>query len=187
MIKLKSIPNILTISRLICCPIWLLLFYFDLYIYCLLLIFYSGISDFLDGFLARKFNATSIIGKALDPIADKIFTSTVLITFIADARANFIVVSAIIIRELIVSGLRETLANYNKSNSLEVTFLSKIKTASQFLAIFILALVPLKISFSNTIYNFGTIFLYLTAILTIYTGYKYVIISINEFKKIESE
>ena len=187
MIRLKNIPNILTISRLLCCPIWLLLFYFDLYIYSLLLIFYSGISDFLDGFLARKFNATSIIGKALDPIADKIFTSTVLITFITDSRANFIVVSAIIMRELIIAGLRETLSNYNKSNSLEVTFLSKIKTASQFLTIFILAIVPLNISFSNTIYNVGTIFLYITAILTVYTGYNYVIISINEFKKIESE
>ena len=90
-------------------------------------------------------------------------------------------------RELIIAGLRETLSNYNKSNSLEVTFLSKIKTASQFLTIFILAIVPLNISFSNTIYNVGTIFLYITAILTVYTGYNYVIISINEFKKIESE
>ena len=186
MIKLNNIPNILTISRLLCCPLWLLLFYFDFYISCLILIFYSGITDFLDGFLARKYNATSIIGKALDPIADKIFTSTVLITFIVDARANFIVVSLIIIRELIVSGLREALSNYNKSSLLEVTFLSKIKTTSQFLAIFILALVPLNISFSNTIYNFGSIFLYLTAILTIYTGYKYVIISIKELKNIES-
>ena len=185
MIKLNNIPNILTISRLLCCPLWLLLFYFDLYIFCLILIFYSGITDFLDGFLARKYNATSIIGKALDPIADKIFTSTVLITFIVDARANFIVVSAIIIRELMVSGLRETLSNYNKSSSLEVTFLSKIKTTSQFLAIFILALVPLNISFSNTVNNFGTIFLYVTAILTVYTGYKYVVISIKELKKIE--
>jgi CDP-diacylglycerol--glycerol-3-phosphate 3-phosphatidyltransferase len=186
MIKLKNIPNILTISRLLCCPLWLLLFYFDFYISCLILIFYSGITDFLDGFLARKYNATSIIGKALDPIADKIFTSTVLITFIVDSRANFIIVSAIIIRELMVSGLREALSNYNKSYLLEVTFLAKIKTASQFLAIFILALVPLNISFSNTVYSFGTIFLYLTAILTVYTGYKYVIISIKELKNIES-
>lgn len=186
MIKLNNIPNILTISRLLCCPLWLLLFYFDLYICCLILIFYSGITDFLDGFLARRYNATSIIGKALDPIADKIFTSTVLITFIVDSRANFIIVSAIIIRELMVSGLREALSNYNKSYLLEVTFLAKIKTASQFLAIFILALVPLNISFSNTIYSFGTIFLYLTAILTVYTGYKYVIISIKELKNIES-
>ena len=186
MIKLHNIPNILTISRLLCCPLWLLLFYFDLYIFCLILIVYSGITDFLDGFLARKYNATSIIGKALDPIADKIFTSTVLITFIVDSRANFIIVSAIIIRELMVSGLREALSNYNKSYLLEVTFLAKIKTASQFLAIFILALVPLNISFSNTVYSFGTIFLYLTAILTVYTGYKYVIISIKELKNIES-
>jgi phosphatidylglycerophosphate synthase len=103
-----------------------------------------------------------------------------------DSRANFIIVSAIIIRELMVSGLREALSNYNKSYLLEVTFLAKIKTDYQFIAIFILALVPLNISFSNTIYSFGTIFLYVTAILTVYTGYKYVIISIKELKNIES-
>ena len=105
MIKLKDIPNILTISRLLCCPIWLILFYFDCYIFCLILILYSAISDYLDGLLAKKFNATSILGKTLDPIADKIFTCTVLITFISDARANSIIVAIIIIREIIVSGV----------------------------------------------------------------------------------
>ena len=187
MIKLKDIPNILTISRLLCCPIWLILFYFDYYIFCLILILYSAISDYLDGLLARKFNATSILGKTLDPIADKIFICTVLITFISDARANSIIVAIIIIREIIVSGLREALANYNRANSLAVTFLSKIKTTFQFLTIFILALVPLNIAFSNKIYNFGSIFLYITAILTVYTGYKYVINSIIEFNKIKRE
>ena len=187
MIKLKNIPNILTISRLLCCPVWLTFFYYDYYISCLILIFYSGISDYLDGFIARKYEVTSIIGKTLDPIADKIFTSTVLITFVADSRANFIIVSLIITREIIVSGLREALSNYNKNNLLEVTFLSKIKTTFQFLSIFILALTPLNIAFSNIIYNFGSIFLYITAILTVYTGYKYVIISIIELKKTKRE
>ena len=110
-----------------------------------------------------------------------------LITFISDARANSIIVAIIIIREIIVSGLREALANYNRANSLAVTFLSKIKTTFQFLTIFILALVPLNIAFSNKIYNFGSIFLYITAILTVYTGYKYVINSIIEFNKIKRE
>ena len=98
-----------------------MLSYFGFYYFILIYIFIAYylyfilvLVDFLDGFLARKFNATSIIGKALDPIADKIFTSTVLITFITDSRANFIVVSAIIMRELIIAGLRETLSNYKQ-------------------------------------------------------------------------
>jgi CDP-diacylglycerol--glycerol-3-phosphate 3-phosphatidyltransferase len=187
MFKQKNIPNILTFSRLLCCPIWLILFYFDYYYLSLILVIYSAISDYLDGFLARKLNSISKIGKTLDPIADKIFTCTVLITFISDSRANFIIVSLIIIRELIVSGLREALAIYNHSQALNVTLLSKLKTAFQFIAIFILTLMPLSIEYSLKIYILGSIFLYLTALLTIYTGYKYVIKSIIILKKMKKE
>ncbi len=185
MFKLKNIPNIFTISRLLCCPLWLILFYFDYYSYSVILIVYSALSDYLDGFLARKLNSESIIGKTLDPIADKIFTCTVLLTFISDSRANFLIVTIIIIREIIISGLREALAIYNQSEVLSVTLLSKIKTTFQFIAIFILSLMPLSLEYSAKIYQFGTIFLYITAILTIYTGYKYVIKSIIVLKNKE--
>ena len=187
MIKLKNIPNILTISRLLCCPIWLILFYFDFYIICLILIIYSAVSDYLDGYIARRYDASSIIGKILDPIADKLFACTVLISFISDSRANVFVVTIILMREIIVSGLREALSKYNKSNLLEVTFLSKIKTTFQFFSIFILALVPINIEFSQKIQNFGSVFLFITAVLTVYTGYKYVIKSIIEINKIKRE
>jgi phosphatidylglycerophosphate synthase len=90
-------------------------------------------------------------------------------------------------REIIISGLREALSKYNKSNLLEVTFLSKIKTAFQFFSIFILALVPINIEFSQKIQNFGSVFLFITAVLTVYTGYKYVIKSIIEINKIKRE
>ena len=185
MIKYKNIPNFLTFSRLICCPLWLILFYFDYYYFCLILVIYSALSDFFDGFLARKFNYLSVIGKTLDPIADKIFTCTVLLTFISDARANVIIVAIIIIREIIISGLREALSIYNKSEALNVTLLSKIKTTLQFIAIFILTLIPLSIEYSEKIYQIGTIFLYITALLTVYTGYIYVIKSIIILNKIE--
>ena len=82
MFKLKNIPNILTFSRLACCPLWLILFYFDYYYFLLILVIYSSLSDYFDGFLARKLNSESIIGKTLDPIADKIFNCTVLLTFV---------------------------------------------------------------------------------------------------------
>ena len=144
-------------------------------------------TDYLDGFLARKLNNLTVTGRILDPIADKIFKTTVLITFTADYSASPVLVILLIVREIIISGLREILSVIGQSSILNVTFLSKIKTIFQFLAIIILALVPLNIAFSNKIYNFGSIFLYITAILTVYTGYKYVINSIIEFNKIKRE
>ena len=187
MINIKNIPNFLTFSRLLLCPIWLVLFYYN-YHYCLLItVLYSALSDYLDGFLARKFNCESLIGKTLDPIADKIFTCTVLLTFVSDGRINFIIATIIIIREIVISGLREALANYNKSKILDVTFLSKIKTSSQFAAIFILTLMPLSLEYSLKISQIGTLFLYISAILTIYTGYNYAIKSIIALKNIEKE
>lgn len=187
MINLKTIPNFLTFSRLFLCPIWLILFYYNYY-YCLVIvIIYSAFSDYFDGFLARKFNCETLIGKTLDPIADKIFTCTVLLTFVSDTRVNFIIATIIIIREIVISGLREALANYSQSKILNVTFLSKIKTASQFIAIFILTLMPLSIEYSLKIYQIGTLILYISTILTIYTGYNYVIKSIITLKNIEKE
>lgn len=187
MIKLKNIPNILTVSRLLCCPIWLILFYYDFYFICLIIIVYSALSDFFDGYIARRYDASSIIGKTLDPIADKLFACTVLISFISDSRADFIIVIIILMREIIISGLREVLSKYNKSNILDVTFLSKIKTTFQFLSIFILALVPINVELSEKFQNIGSILLLITTILTIYTGYKYVIKSIIEINKIKRE
>jgi len=187
MINLKKIPNFLTFSRLFLCPIWLILFYYNYY-YCLVIVItYSAFSDYFDGFLARKFNCETLIGKTLDPIADKIFTCTVLLTFVSDTRVNFIIATIIIIREIVISGLREALANYSQSKILNVTFLSKIKTASQFIAIFILTLMPLSIEYSLKIYQIGTLILYISTILTIYTGYNYVIKSIITLKNIEKE
>lgn len=187
MINLKTIPNFLTFSRLFLCPIWLILFYYNYY-YCLVIVItYSAFSDYFDGFLARKFNCETLIGKTLDPIADKIFTCTVLLTFVSDTRVNFIIATIIIIREIVISGLREALANYSQSKILNVTFLSKIKTASQFMAIFILTLMPLSIEYSLKIYQIGTLILYISTILTIYTGYNYVIKSIITLKNIEKE
>ena len=93
----------------------------------------------------------------------------------------------IIIREIVISGFREALANYNKSNILNVTFLSKIKTTSQFIAIFILTLMPLSLEYSLKIHQIGTLLLYISAILTVSTGYNYVIKSIIALKNIEKE
>jgi len=184
MIALHQIPNMLTISRIFAIPFWLVSFYYDWYYLCIFLIIYSATSDFLDGWLARKLNKHTLLGESLDPIADKLFLTTVLISYLSDARANFILVSLIIIREILVSSLREILSKYKKSNTLKVSFLAKIKTSFQFFTILVLACVPLSAGLSEKIQFYGTILLYITTIITIFTGYKYVIISIRELKKL---
>jgi len=188
MIKMSYIPNLLTLSRILASILWLILFYFDFYILCTLLILYSALSDFLDGWISRKINQSTILGEALDPIADKIFLITVLISYVSDARANLILVSLIVIREIFVSGMREILSKYGKSNSLRVTFLAKIKTSLQFLTILLLSFAPIKFSLSlglsKEIIHYGFLLLLITTIITIYTGYKYVINGIIELKKL---
>ena len=68
MIRLDQIPNLLTISRIIAAPIWILAFYYNFYLLCILIIIYTAATDFLDGWLARKIDNTSIIGESLDQI-----------------------------------------------------------------------------------------------------------------------
>ena len=116
MIKIKNIPNILTFSRIILCPIWFLLVLYNYHFSAFILIIYISLTDYFDGLIARKLNALSSLGKILDPIADKIFISTVLITFVSDARANLVLSIIIISRELVISCLREVLSEQNKSN-----------------------------------------------------------------------
>ena len=178
--KIK-IPNYLTIGRIIIVPIFVIAFYLpgfygDLIPFTLFVI--ASFTDFLDGLLARMFKEESKLGELLDPIADKIIVATALTLLVMDGTIkNFEVVAAIIIltREILVSGLREFLAK-GKIN-MPVSSLAKLKTFLQMFAIAIL----LTGETGNTIFNFqdynaqtiGIILLWLSAFLTLYTGYDY--------------
>ncbi len=133
----------------------------------------------MDGLLARFFKEESKLGELLDPIADKIIVATALILLVMNNTIkNYEVIAAIIIltREILISGLREFLAK--ASVSMEVTSLSKLKTFLQMLSIALL----LTGESGNKLINFqdynaqtiGIILLWLSAILTLYTGYDYV-------------
>ena len=135
--------------------------------------------DYLDGLLARLFKEESKLGELLDPIADKIIVAAALILLVMNGTIkNYEVIAAIIIltREILISGLREFLAR--ASVSMQVTSLSKLKTFLQMLSIAIL----LTGESGNKIINFqdynaqtiGIILLWLSAFLTLYTGYDYV-------------
>ena len=179
--KLK-IPNILTIGRIILVPIFVFTFYLpgvlgDLIP--LIIFLLASFTDFLDGVLARLYKEESKLGELLDPIADKVIVATALVLLVMDDTIrNYEVIAAIIIliREILISGLREFLAK--AQISMPVTGLAKFKTFIQMFAIAIL----LTGDSGNRLINFqdynahtiGIILLWLSAFLTLYTGYDYV-------------
>ena len=177
----KKIPNILTIGRIIIVPFFVLAFYLpgfygDLTA-CVLFVI-ASFTDFLDGMLARMMGEESKLGELLDPIADKIIVATALILLVMSGTIkHYEVIAAIIIltREILISGLREFLAR--GQIKLPVTNLAKLKTFLQMVAIALL----LTGETGNKILNFqdynaqtiGIILLWLSAFLTLYTGYEY--------------
>ena len=182
-----KIPNILTIGRIIIVPIFVATFFLpgffgDLIPFFLFIL--ASFTDYLDGLLARLFKEESKLGELLDPIADKILVSTALVLLVMNGTIkNFEVIAAIIIitREIIISGLREFLAKV--SISMPVSGLAKVKSFIQMFSIAIL----LTGDFGNKLINFqdynaqtiGIILLWLSAGLTLYTGYDYMVKGID--------
>ena len=178
---LKKIPNILTIGRIIIVPFFVLAFYLPGFygdLTACVLFIVASFTDFLDGMLARMLGEESKLGELLDPVADKIIVATALILLVMDGTiSRYEVIAAIIIltREILISGLREFLAK--GQIKLPVSNLAKLKTFLQMIAISLL----LTGETGNKVLNFqnynaqtiGMILLWLSAFLTLYTGYEY--------------
>ena len=178
---LRKIPNILTIGRIIIVPFFVLAFYLPGFygdLTALILFVVASFTDFLDGMLARMLGQESKLGELLDPIADKIIVATALILLVMDGTINdYEVIAAIIIltREILISGLREFLAK--GQIKLPVSNLAKLKTVLEMISIALL----LSGETGNKIINFeeynaqtiGIILLWLSAFLTLFTGYDY--------------
>ena len=194
------LANILTFSRIfiaifIPCFIFmgrsdfLLLDVKIVYFVSFILFILAALSDFLDGWIARKRSQESEIGRILDPVADKLLVILTLVPILINFNHILIFFPSIIIifREILVSGLRESL----KSNDLilEVTKLSKWKTASQLIAVssLLLSLSFPILSFPIWINNLplfmGLIFIWLASILSIFTGFNYIYKVISFYKK----
>ena len=173
-----TLPNILTLSRIFAIPLlayflwwpgWAAGYLLAFGLYCLM-----GITDYFDGYLARAWNQSSTIGRMLDPIADKLLVAAVLLLLAADGSiAGWSLWAAIIIlcREILVSGLREYLAELKVS--VPVTRLAKWKTTIQMVAIAFLLAGPAGDEFMPGITVVGLVLLWLSAIVTLYTGYDY--------------
>ncbi|MCF8462977.1 MAG: CDP-diacylglycerol--glycerol-3-phosphate 3-phosphatidyltransferase, partial [Rickettsiaceae bacterium] len=136
-----------------------------------LLFLIAAITDFLDGYLARKFNLQSNFGKIMDNIADKILVVSILVLLVKFRKVNEIPALLIIAREFLISGLRQILSEVNMK--ITVSNLGKIKTAMQMCAIFFLLLGSKG---STIVYMdlIGQILLWVSALLTLLSGYEYV-------------
>jgi len=172
--------NALTLSRIfLAAIIFLLLTRPEGYFLAFILFFVAGITDFFDGYLARKYNLTSEIGEILDPIADKILIVFVLFGLSVTLTSYFIglMASLIITREIWVGALRDFNARQGRSDATKVTFLAKIKTTIQ---LFTISVYLLGLALNNMLaILFGDMFLFLSLLITIYTGYLYTLNSLK--------
>ena len=166
----------LTYFRIFIAPIiFLLITLYDSYSWALFLFFLASISDYWDGFLARKYNLESIIGAILDPIADKILATFLILALSIELSSIFVgmIGGIILVREYWVGALRDLNARNGNHSATNVTYLAKIKTSVQFLT-FASFLFGLYIENSLIIF-LSNFLLFLALIVTLQTGLSYTI------------
>ena len=166
----------LTYFRIFIAPvIFILITLFDAYEWALILFLLASISDYWDGFLARKYNLESMIGEVIDPIADKILALFLILALCIELSSVFIgmVGGLMLAREFWVAALRDLNARQGTSDSTKVTFLAKFKTSIQLLT-FSFYLIGLSLN-SSLILFISNFLLFLALIITIQTGLSYTI------------
>ncbi|MDA8605205.1 CDP-diacylglycerol--glycerol-3-phosphate 3-phosphatidyltransferase [Gammaproteobacteria bacterium] len=181
---MRTFINILTLSRIfLAAVIFLLLISPDGYLLALILFFLAGITDYFDGYLARKYNAVSQLGEILDPIADKILILFVLFGLSINLSSYLIgFIGAIIItREIWVGALRDLSSRNGRSNATKVTFLAKIKTTVQ---LFTLSIYLFGLVINNMlIIVIADILLFISLFITLYTGLIYTLNTLTTDEK----
>lgn len=171
--KIK-IPNLLTLLRIVLIPVFVLVFYLPYswapywagFIFAL-----AAVTDWFDGYLARRLDQQSPFGAFLDPVADKLMVAVALV-MIVEAYANpLITIPAIIIigREIVISALREWMAELGKRGSVAVSYVGKVKTTLQMAAIFFLVLAQP----GSTLAWAAIVTLYVAAALTLWSMIEY--------------
>jgi cardiolipin synthase len=177
-----ALPNLLTYGRIAAVPVVVLCLYFQevprngewlRWVACAFFIA-AGVTDFLDGYFARKWGEFTSFGRMLDPIADKLLVAACLLMLVADGTIrgwSLFAAVVILCREILVSGLREYLAGLNVR--VEVTQLAKWKTTLQLVAIGFLVAGDAGDAVVPIVTPIGLTLLWLSALLTLYTGWDY--------------
>jgi cardiolipin synthase len=175
----QHIPNILTISRVAAIIPITIIFTISYeawaYMAVMFLYIYACITDFVDGYLSRKWNCVSDLGRLLDPIADKLLVAVLLVMLIP-AGVSSVAVALIMVRELFISGLREFMQE--KGAIIHVSKLAKWKTAMQMLACWLFLLAGM---FAN-ILLLAQFILWLAVVFTLWTGAEYLFGALKQTK-----
>ena len=187
---LRIIPNVLTLFRSLTAIVLPLIIIYGGEIGALIatpMLILAGVSDYLDGFYARKYNVISNFGKILDPVADKLLVVGIIFALASENMLDyyyaFIPALLIVLREILISGLRESISSYNIS--LKVTLLAKWKTTIQ-----LVACGSFLVWRSNTFFYdneilglISYILLWIAGIITFITGLQYIIKIVKFFNK----
>jgi len=168
-----NLPILLTWLRILLIPLFVGVFYFEKSwvsapnqnLVATVIFTAAALTDWLDGWLARRWNQTSAFGAFLDPVADKLMVAAALITLVQLERVDAIIALIIIGREITISALREWMANIGRAKSVAVSLAGKIKTVSQMVAI------PLLL-YHDPVgpldpHRIGTWLIYIAAVLTL--------------------
>ena len=182
-----NIANRLTIARIVMIPVFLLMMCFQkdalgtvnvlqsnlsvIWILAMIIFAIASITDFLDGYLARKYHLITNFGKFADPLADKLLVMTAFITLVGAGVIPMWIVAVIVCRELAVTGLRLLLVN--DGEVLAAAWPGKVKTATQMLAIIFLLIDDFPVK--GLPFSIGTILLYVCLVATVYSGVDYFI------------
>lgn len=185
MSTITGLPNLLTMGRIILIPIFIAVFYlpFAWAHYVAAIIFaFASMTDWLDGYLARKLRQTSSFGAFLDPVADKLLVASCLLLLVGAKDLYYITLPAIVIvgREIVISALREWMATVGERASVAVNTIGKFKTAAQMIALILLIMFHPATTWLGAI---GIVLLYLSAILTMWSMVVYLMIAWPELIK----
>ena len=169
-----NLPNIVTLLRILLIPLIVGIFYVpDAWltdegknIVATVVFIFAAVTDWLDGYLARKLNQMSAFGAFLDPVADKLVVVGALIVLLTLGRVDMVVGLIIIGREIAISALREWMATVGQAKSVAVAFIGKLKTVLQMVAIPLLLFEDRLFGLVDC-YALGTVLIYVAAVLTV--------------------
>ncbi|QEM82060.1 CDP-diacylglycerol--glycerol-3-phosphate 3-phosphatidyltransferase [Halomonas binhaiensis] len=169
-----NIPNLLTLARIVFIPLLVVLFYLPFkwsMLVAAALFALASVTDWLDGYLARRWDQSTPFGAFLDPVADKLMVAVALALLIERYDAMWLTLPALVIigREIVISALREWMAEMGKRSSVAVSWIGKIKTTLQMVALLLL----LASHPGTLIADLGVATLYAAAILTLWSMAQY--------------
>jgi CDP-diacylglycerol--glycerol-3-phosphate 3-phosphatidyltransferase len=167
-----NLPNIITLARILLVPVFVVIYLWPgdgTYLIAATLFALAAATDWLDGYLARRLNQTTPFGAFLDPVADKLIVVSALTLLLAQHSTVWLTLPGLIIigREIMISALREWMAEMNTSVTVAVSYLGKIKTSLQMIAIAVLLALPPN-SDSGLIFA-GYTLLYVAALMTLWS------------------